>query len=265
MRRTILAALLSMFALMSPAAAEDAARSDVDAAPKVEAIAIEGTEFVVRLADGRTLRSRDLVGATLNVRFGGAPMRFRLAAVEPDPDEPSGTVWLHTFEIPGADGSWRNHCTPGPDGRRQGFPLAGGPEGPELVCTSGGIAKCVRFGYRRWTTTPGGESLAPLHAACLRMLRGDYGGDRPWTRNGMQIQLYDFHGVQAPDDEPAETFEAGWSPEGAVCVHHVRVKENTTLAELEALYPKLRGRTGAICTAAFARANGAVLFNHSQP
>lgn len=262
MRLAILAALV---AFTAPVAAQQPAPPDAEAASTVTSIAIEGTEFVVHLADGRTLRSRDLVGAVLNVRFGGKPAQFRLAAVEPDPGEPSGTVWLHTLETPAADGSWSNYCTPGPDGRRQGFPLAGGPEGPELVCTSGGIAKCVRFGYRRWVATPEGAALAPLHAACVRMLRGDYGGDRPWTRDGMSIQLYDHHGIQPPDDEPAETFEAGWSPEGAVCVHHVRVKENTTLAELESLYPRLRGRTGAICTAKFARDNGAVLFNHSSP
>jgi len=47
-------------------------------------------------------------------------------------------------------------------------------------------------------------------------------------------------------------------------VRHVRVKENTTLQALEANYPRLAGRTGAICTEDFARANGAILFNRSK-
>ena len=38
-----------------------------------------------------------------------------------------------------------------------------------------------------------------------------------------------------------------------------------TLAELEVLYPALRGRTGAICTEEFARAHGALVFNRSRP
>ncbi len=65
------------------------------------------------------------------------------------------------------------------------------------------------------------------------------------------------------ENAPQDVFEAGWSPDGAVCVHHVRVKENVTLAELEMRYPKLAGRTGAVCTEEFARANGAILYNRS--
>ena len=57
----------------------------------------------------------------------------------------------------------------------------------------------------------------------------------------------------------------GGAPVGAVCVHHVRVSENVTLAELETLYPGLRGRTGAICTEEFARVHGAIVFNRSHP
>jgi hypothetical protein len=68
------------------------------------------------------------------------------------------------------------------------------------------------------------------------------------------------------DTEPNQeaTFEAGWSAEGAVCVHHARVKNNVTLAELEARYPRLKGHTGSVCTEEFARANGAILFNRSK-
>jgi hypothetical protein len=45
----------------------------------------------------------------------------------------------------------------------------------------------------------------------------------------------------------------------------VRVKENTSLAALEASGPRLKGRTGAICTEEFARASGAILFVRSPP
>jgi hypothetical protein len=48
-------------------------------------------------------------------------------------------------------------------------------------------------------------------------------------------------------------------------VHHPRVAEKVTLAELKARYPQLRGRTGAICTEEFARAHGALIFNRSRP
>ena len=257
MRRAFLPLLAALLTNATTAVAQPA--------PQVPApqVTVEGTEFVVTRADGRTLRSRDLVGALLDVRVGGRPMRVRIAAVEPDPEDRSGTVWLHTFETAAADGAWANICMAGPDGRQQAFPLAGGPDGMELSCTGGAIAKCVRFGYRRWSATADGRSLAPLHAACVRLVRGDYGGARGWTENGMRIDLYDDSGVQKPDNSPEDAFEAGWTPDGAVCVHHVRVKENVTLAELEALYPALRGRTGEVCTEEFARSHGAIVFNRS--
>ena len=232
-------------------------------APSVSSIAVEGTEIVVTLGDGCSLRSKALVGAVLDVRFEGTPAKLRIAAVELDPDDKTGSVWLHTMESRQADGSWKNVCLAGPDGRQQSFPLMVGGK-LEFTCTAGAIAKCVRFGYRPWADGPDGKSLAPLHAACVRMVRGDYGGtNEPWTRDGMKIDVYDPLGVQKPDMDPAQAFEAGWADDGAVCVHHVRVKENVTLAELEAKYSRLKGRTGAICTEEFARQNGAILFNRS--
>ena len=98
------------------------------------------------------------------------------------------------------------------------------------------------------------------------MMRGDYGGSgEPFTQNGMSIDLYDPQEIQTPDMLGRQAFEAGWTPEGAVCVHHARVKENVTLAQLEARFPRLEGRTGAICTEEFARSLGAILFNRSTP
>ncbi len=255
--KTILAALAGTALLATASLAQ---------APSVKSIAVEGTEIVVTLGDGRSLRSKDLVGAVLDVRFDGQPTKIRIAAVEPDPDDKSKTVWLHTFEGQNPQGVWGNLCGEGPDGRRMGFPLKTGAGGLDFTCTSGAVGKCVRFGYRPWADGPDGTSLAPRHAACVRMVRGDYGGDgQPWTKDGMSIDMYDQLGVQTPDNSPTQAFEAGWTPEGAVCVHHVRVKENTTLEALEAKYPRLKGRTGAACTEDFAKANGAVVFNRSRP
>lgn len=231
----------------------------------VSSISVEGTEIVVRLSDSRILRSKDLVGATLDVRFEGEPAKVRIAAVEPDPDDKSRTVWLHTMEGRQPDGSWTNLCSAGPDGRRQGFPLQG-TAGLEFTCSAGALGKCVRFGYRPWANGPDGTSLAPQHAACVRMVRGDYGGSgEAWTRDGMLIDIFDAQGIQVADAGPDLAFEAGWAPDGAVCVHHVRVKENTTLAALEEKFPRLRGRTGAICTEEFARSLGALVLNRSRP
>ncbi len=59
-------------------------------------------------------------------------------------------------------------------------------------------------------------------------------------------------------------FVAGWDSKGAVCVHHPRIRENISLAALEADVPRLAGRTGAICTEAYARSLGALIFNRSK-
>jgi len=60
-------------------------------------------------------------------------------------------------------------------------------------------------------------------------------------------------------------FEAGWTADGAVCVNHARVKDNISLGDIEARWPRLAGRTGVVCTEAAARSLGAVLFNRSLP
>jgi len=48
-------------------------------------------------------------------------------------------------------------------------------------------------------------------------------------------------------------------------VRHARVKENATLAGIAAHSPRLARRVDDVCTEAFARAAGAVLFNRSPP
>jgi hypothetical protein len=236
----------------------------------------EATEFKATLTDGRVLRSRDLVGARLVIAIGGQAIRMRLDAVERDPDARSGTVWLHTFSAEMADGSWQNVCDAGPDGRRQGFPIAGRPRadgmlepaGPgifELACTSGALGKCVRFGYPPWGAADGAP-LRDVYNACIRMVRADYCGDgAPTTKDGQRIDIYDDLAIQRHENDATMDFEAGWSADGAVCVRHVRVKENTSLESLVATCPRLNDRVGPACSEETARRLGAKLFNRSTP
>ena len=57
---------------------------------------------------------------------------------------------------------------------------------------------------------------------------------------------------------------ARWSPAGAVCVHHPRIVDNLTLAELARNCPRLAAATlGEDCDAAGAAQQGALLFNRS--
>lgn len=258
-------AVLAALFLANPVGAQTSAPA------AVASVVAEGTQFRLTLADGRVLRSPDLIGAKLTVATETGTAKVRVEVVERDPSAVQGEVWLHTFTVEQPDGSTINMCEKGPDGRQQGFPIAsrvkadGGtentpPEQFEVVCSAGARAKCVRFGYRPWM-----PAETTLYNACTRMVRADYGGQgKGTTRNGMLIDLYDDDGIQKVEIEDTKIdFEAGWTPTGAVCVRHVRVKENTSLAALEAEYPHLKGRTGDICTEAFARSLGATLFNRS--
>jgi hypothetical protein len=238
-----------------------------------QSVEVEGTEFKLTLSDGRILRSAELVGATLTIYTSGGPMRLRIDAVERDPDAKTPPVWLHSLSTEGPDGAFHNVCEAGPDGRRQGFPLAFRPRSDgalepsesgsfELVCTAGARGKCVRFGYLPWTA----ETAREVYNACVRMVRADYCGEgEGTTRNGTLIDHYDGVDIEEPGQDPRFEFEAGWTAAGAVCVRHVRIRENTSLEKLAASCLRLRGRLGASCTEERARALGATAFVRSLP
>jgi hypothetical protein len=245
--------------------------------PPAQGLLVEGTSFRLKLGE-QQLGSSDLVGAILHSEFQGRPVRVRIDAVERDPSQANHTVWLHTLSVLQGDGSWKNLCTPGPDGRAQGFPLAGASRANgtfdshagvsfEWVCTSGAQGKCVRYGYLPWATAPDGSSLGKAHDACVLMLRADYGAANvPATRDGVAVGVSDRWGLRKVEvPAGADTFEAGWDADGAVCVRRPRLRDLVTLAELEARVPRLRGRTGAVCTPEFARGLGALVLNWSQP
>jgi hypothetical protein len=142
-----------------------------------QSVEVEGTEFKVTLSDGRVLRSAELVGATLTIDSNGGPLRLRIDAVERDPDAKNPPVWLHSLSTEGPNGTFQNACEAGPDGRRQGFPLAlrprldgalepSEPGSFELVCTAGARGKCVRFGYLPWTGETAREVYNAVCAWC---------------------------------------------------------------------------------------------------
>ena len=260
----LLAALALPLALPAPAAAEEAG---------ILSVVAEESAFVVRLSDGSEMRSVDLVGAVLHVEGEEGPLAIRIDAVEVERD--SGLV-LHTLSVRRATGDFEPWCAPDTRGRRVGFPLAGrarpdgtlaeDPERFELVCTSSARGQCVAMGYAPWRRAREGRPLAAAFEACVRMLRADYCGDGATaTREGVAVEAYDELGVRQPAEDPALAFEAGWTEEGAVCVHHARVPAAATPESLEARCPRLAGHTGAACTEASARAAGALVFSRSRP
>lgn len=244
-------------------------------AAQIESIAVSGTQFQVKMSDGSTLTSRDLVGAVLTLANGA---KLRIDGVEVDPDNDAGDVLLHKISIEAADGSWREFCKPDPDGKMLAFPLAGNmrPDGSiversgsfQIVCTSGAQGKCVRFGYKPWLDDRNGRAMLDYYNACVRMLRADYCGDgTATTRDGTLINLYDRIGIQADEALPGMQFEAGWSDYGATCIARVRIPENVSLDQLVRSCPRLRDiPLGDECSEAVAEGNpDTLLFDSSFP
>ncbi len=134
-----------------------------------------------------------------------------------------------------------------------------------FVCTSGAAGKCVLMGYRPWDTADE-PPLRALHRACVHMRRADYGGDdRPTTRNGTAVDIYDRFGIQVPAMRDDMRFEAAWGEDGAVCVTHPRIADNLTLAELLDRHERFAGRLlpEACSEDAMRQIPNALLFNRS--
>src|SRR5256885_183941 len=63
-----------------------------------------------------------LVGTVLAFSKNGVAVKVRIAAVNPDPADRTGSVFLHDFRL--AD-TGESLCEAAPDGQRTGFPLSG--------------------------------------------------------------------------------------------------------------------------------------------
>ncbi len=233
------------------------------------ALGVDGTALVLRLPNGKTLRGTELEGATLHMALNGRQaVAVKLASIKPDPKDAS--ILRHEFQVQNDKGKWQSFCDANYYGETWGIPIAlpAGHPGREgevtLTCASGAVGKCVRFGYKPWAKGPHGEDLAPYHAACVHMVRADYCGDsQPHTKDGTQIDIYDHLGMH--DDakaDPEYAFEAGWAPDGAVCVAHTRWSDVATLDSLRAECPRLP--LGDVCTEKAAQAKGALVFNRSR-
>ena len=161
-------------------------------------IRLEETELVLRLGDGRVLRRDGLIGLTLILGSGQQDVEVRIDGFEEDRTVLRAPLPLYRMSVRQADGSVGDLCHADPSGRRAAFAFPDGNGGFNLTCTSGAEGKCVLFGYRPWETREG-VPMRDLLQACIHLLRADYGGDdRPSTRNGTLINLYDRFRIQGP-------------------------------------------------------------------
>jgi hypothetical protein len=258
MRSAVLALLLCL-GFMAAAHAADAK------------LRVTGEAFVLTMPDGKALGTNDLVGATLDMTTpDGAQVAVRIDSAAPAKERASlMLLTLSTF-----DGkAWVPFCETDYYGRATGFPVAGAWDGhgrfiadPErwyITCTSGSQGKCILFGYDPWSKGPGGEDLVPYYEACQHMVRADYDGSgASFTKNGTIIDISDDIGIEKAemDKDPGFHFEAGWAPEGAVCVAKTRWSDLLTRDDLVKRTPRLDGP----CTHDTAKARGAILFNGSR-
>lgn len=235
---------------------------------------LQGTLLRATLADGTSLAGPQLVGRELLIPADGPSIVLRIAAVQEDAATPG--LFLYEMRLQAAPGESHNLCEPDKDGKGWAIPLGGSlsddgrfePDAGRLMltCTSGVLGKCLRAGYRFWAPDGGVEAGAlQRFQACTRLYRADYCGDgQGWTADGTWIDVYDDAGVQSPEPDSTLEFEAGWSPAGAVCVHHTRVPANMGLDELLRRCPRLAAApSGQECTEGRSRRDGAILFNRS--
>ena len=89
-------------------------------------------------------------------------------------------------------------------------------------CVNAAIGKCVRWGYKPWTTAQECRNnscktrkLSDWHRACVRLVRADYCGDGvSHTRNGTIINVYDQIGIQKSSQIPAGKWKQSGEPTG---------------------------------------------------
>lgn len=226
---------------------------------------VDRGEFRLRLDDGRVLAGEALLGANLVIETGTEAVQVVIDAVDEITPSSGRPLLLYRLLIADAPGQGaHNACQPDAQGRQLGLPLLK-ETGIVFTCTSGAEGKCILMGYRPWDDSPD-RPMRDLHAACVHLVRADYGGDdHASTRDGTIIDVYDRFGIQNPETADPMPFEAAWGTNGALCVAHPRIAQNVTIEELEQRYPRLRHRLGPeACTEeAMRRHPDVLLYNRS--
>lgn len=184
-----------------------------------QGVPVSGTDFIGGIA---TLRDAD-----------GQPATARIDRADRDASDPTGVTFLYTLTYRDSNtGATINACLPDPDGVAAALPLRGRWDATgakrdtdtaiSLGCTSGVLAKCVRWGYRPWEVK-NGVPLEQHHQACTRMARADYcGNGTSYTVEGTKVDIYDVVPVLTRNPSLLSLFESSWTPDGAYCIARER-------------------------------------------
>jgi hypothetical protein len=190
----------------------------------LKGVGTQGTALHGTAADGSPIVGQAWVGTTLRGEIGGAEVTLRVAAVETDADDPSLEWYMLEHDgVPLCGGSGRGLFLAGvwdETGARRDVL----PDQPEFAysfaCEHGALAKCVTWGYAPAVVG------ADAHQSCTRMVRADYcGNGESHTADGTLIDVFDTLDVQHSDASVELEFEAGWGPDGALCVSRPRYTE----------------------------------------
>lgn len=190
---------------------------------KLDGTTLRGT------VNGKAVSGQDFVGATVvQSDETGASAEARIDAIDADAQDTSGETLLYTLSYKdAATGASVGACVPDKTGTAKAIPVLGAwdASGAHILspteftfgCTSGVVAKCVRWGYKPWQSK-GNTPLGPYHEACVRMARADYCGDgTSFTRDDTPVDIYDNIGLL--ERTPSlMLFDAAWTPSGAYCI-----------------------------------------------
>ncbi|WP_156427146.1 ADYC domain-containing protein [Leptolyngbya sp. NIES-2104] len=227
-----------------------AVKSLRSASPTHPSTAIQ-TEYTIKGkdAEGTVLETAGVDASSNSLQRS---LKLKISEVTLDAQDPERETYLYTvlYQDP-TSLQWRNLCQPDRDQVAKAIPLSGSWDetGAHLDdgkitfgCTSGALAKCVRWGYKPWKTVQG-RSLRAFHQACTRMVRADYcGTGKGHTQDGTAIDIYDRLGIQKRTPQSGMTFEAAWQPDGATLIQRTRRTE--TLAQIQQECPnRLKERT----------------------
>jgi hypothetical protein len=187
---------------------------------------LRGAVLEVITDSGRVLSGSQLVGMRLPAATtDGKTVWLTIASFEPVEDDPELARYGLEYQGQslcenGATGLFVSGVWDATGARSERTTSAGLEIDATFSCPIGVIAKCVLWGYRPWAQDPA------LHQACTRMARADYCGDGvPHTRNGTLIDMFDGIGIQQRAGAEGFSFEAGWGPDGAVCVREPRYRD----------------------------------------
>lgn len=235
-------------------------------AEPISGLKLQGTSFAGQ-AGARTLGAMDFVGAQLQaLDAAGNTQQVTIQSITSDPLDASGETLLYSLVVTDMiSGASQNACEADADGVQLAIPVLGiwSPSGAHLDsateftfgCTSGVIAKCVRWGYRPWQSF-GSQPLAPYHQICTRLARADYCGDgQTHTQEGTVVDVYDDLQLLTPVPDSGLLFDAAWTADGAYCIEKQRWIELQNLpsfqcgadfVNLDALEPDPAKRTSPV-------------------